>query len=104
MKQNSFRPAVARITRSNGEKGIDNKLFRVLGCIENFRGPDACKNFRDTKHIIPDRYGRALAELTGRESLENNDDVTATVCHGTDRLPNAVAGNAPARLARGAEQ
>ncbi|MGE3335965.1 MAG: hypothetical protein AB7I36_20180 [Rhodospirillaceae bacterium] len=80
-------------TSPAGEKGIDNELFRVLGCIESFRGPDAYNNFYDTKHIITDRYNRTLVELTGLDSLENDDDVTVTLYRGTDRLLSDAAGN-----------
>lgn len=80
-------------TSPSGQKGIDNELFRALGCIETYRGADAYNNFYDTKHVITDRYNRTLIEITDLDSLENDGDVTVTVYRGTDRLLSDAAGN-----------
>ncbi|MCC6915273.1 MAG: hypothetical protein IT566_16360 [Rhodospirillaceae bacterium] len=81
------------VTNPAGEKGIDTELFRVLGCIECFRGPDTDNNFYDTKLIITDRYNRMLIELTGLDGLENDDDATGVICRDAGRLLSDTVGN-----------
>jgi len=35
----------------SGERGIDNQLYRALGCIKNYRGPDGAIQFFDDEMI-----------------------------------------------------
>lgn len=75
-----------------GEEGIDNQLFRTLGCIIGFRGPDGVEYIFERKAIKDDRYNRLMLHLTGVESLENDPSVTVTVYRGLDRLLTDATG------------
>ena len=50
-----------------GEKGIDNQLYRVLGCVAHFRGPDGSLYFFGNKFAPKDvgAGGAAVGELNG---------------------------------------
>ncbi len=75
-----------------GEKGIDNQLFRTLGCIIGFRGPDGVEFIFENKAIKERRYNRLMLHLTGVDSLEDDADVTVTVYRGLDRLLTDASG------------
>lgn len=76
----------------DGEEGIDNQLFRSIGCIIGFRGPDGVEYIFENKAIKDARYNRLMLHLTGVESLENDDEVTVTVYRGLDRLLTDASG------------
>ena len=48
-----------------GEEGIDNEVYRAVGCIIGFRGPDGVEYIFQDKAIIDERYNRMMIELTG---------------------------------------
>lgn len=73
-------------TSPAGEPGIDNQMYRVLGCVDNYRGPDG-----SYRHFIQDymrkfNYNRFLVELTNVDDLTNDDDVAVTLYRGKDPL------------------
>lgn len=73
-------------TSPDGEPGIDNQMYRVLGCVENYRGPDG-----SYRHFIQDymrkfNYNRFLIELTNVDDLANDADVDVTLYRGKDPL------------------
>jgi len=73
-------------TSPDGEQGIDNQMYRVLGCTGNYRGPDG-----SYRHFIQDymrkfNYNRWLMELTHVDDLANDDDVDVTLYRGKDPL------------------
>jgi len=76
----------------DGEAGIDNQLFRSIGCIIGFRGPDGVEFIFESKAIMERRYNRLMLHLTGVDSLENDDAVTVTVYRGLDRLLTDASG------------
>jgi len=73
-------------TSPGGEPGIDNQLYRALGCIKNYRGPDGAIQFFDDEMVGRDQYNRILIELTGVESLVNSPNVQVTIYRGRDPL------------------
>lgn len=73
-------------TSPSGEPGIDNQLYRVLGCIKNYRGPDGAFQFFDDEMIGRDRYNRLIIELTGVDSLVKAPKVQVTIYRGRDPL------------------
>jgi hypothetical protein len=75
-----------------GEEGIDNEVYRAVGCIIGFRGPDGVEYIFQDKAIIDERYNRMMIELTGVDSLENDDEVTVTLYRGLDRLLTDATG------------
>lgn len=80
-------------SRPDGEPGIDNQLYRALGCIIGFRGPDGVEFIFENKAIAQDRYNRTMIELTGVDSLVNDDEVLVTTYRGRDRLLTDATGN-----------
>ena len=77
----------------DGEKGIDNQLYRALGCIIGFRGPDGVEYIFENKAIAQNRYNRLMIEVTGVDNLSNDGDVQVTVYRGLDRLLTDATGN-----------
>jgi hypothetical protein len=80
-------------TSPDGEPGIDNQLFRALGCIIGFRGPDGIEFIFEPKEIRDSRFNRTMIELTGVDDLTNDNDVTVTIYRGLDRLLTDATGN-----------
>lgn len=76
----------------DGDEGIDNQLYRALGCVAGYRGPDgAIYHF---ENVYMQRYGvnRMMFEITDVESLVNDDDVTVTTYRGLDNLLTDATG------------
>ncbi|MFK7863274.1 MAG: hypothetical protein AB8B95_03505 [Pseudohongiellaceae bacterium] len=80
-------------THPDGTSGIDNEVYRAVGCIIGFRGPDGVEYIFQNKAIVDDRFNRLMIELTNVESLENDDSVTVTVYRGKDRLLTNASGD-----------
>lgn len=76
----------------SGEQGIDNEVYRAVGCIIGFRGPDGVEYIFQDKAIIDERYNRMMVELSGVDSLENDDDVRVMLYRGADRLLTDATG------------
>ncbi len=77
-----------------GDEGIDNQLYRAIGCIANYRGPDGTIYHFDNKYMQQFVNNRLMIELTGVESLENDDHVTVTTYRGLDGLLTDATGKA----------
>ena len=69
-----------------GEDGIDNQLYRALGCINSYRGPQGANDFFDNEEIGKDDYNRLILEVSGIETLTDSRDVTVTIFRGLDPL------------------
>ncbi len=76
----------------SGEPGIDNQLWRSVGCNENYRPPEGTTQDYANKSLRNTRYSRLLLELTGVSSLENDEDVTVTMYRGLDNLLTDATG------------
>ncbi|MGI9205147.1 MAG: hypothetical protein ACR2Q3_14115 [Woeseiaceae bacterium] len=76
----------------DGGDGIDNEVYRAVGCIIGFRGPDGVEVIFQDKAIADRRYNRTMIELTGVDDLANDNDVTVTVYRGLDRLLTDATG------------
>jgi hypothetical protein len=76
-----------------GEKGIDNQLFRVIGCISNYRGPDGFYYVFTNKDMGTNHYNRVVIELTDVDSLVNDPDVTLTTYRGRDGMLTDAGGD-----------
>jgi hypothetical protein len=79
-------------TSPEGEPGIDNQLYRALGCIANYRGPDGTLYYFTNKYLQDHNYNRVVIVLTNVDSLVNDDDVTVTTYRGLDSLLTDAAG------------
>ena len=79
-------------TSPTGTPGIDNQMFRVFGCINNYRSAGSVLNF-DHIFFKSRNINRIMIELTDVDSLINDDDVTITMYRGKDQLMNDATGN-----------
>lgn len=79
-------------THPDGTPGVDNEVYRSVGCIIGFRGPDGVEYIFQNKAIVDERYNRMMIELSDVDSLENDDSVTITVSRGMDRLLTDATG------------
>lgn len=79
-------------THPDGEPGIDNEVYRAVGCIIGFRGPDGVEFIFQNKAIADRRYNRMMFEISGIDDLENDDAVSVTVYRGLDRLLTDATG------------
>ncbi len=73
-------------TTPDGEKGIDNQLFRAMGCLRWLRGPDGIGYHFSDLYMKQFNYNRALIELTNVDSLADDPDVDVTIYRGLDSL------------------
>lgn len=76
----------------NGDTGIDNQVYRAVGCVIGFRGPDGVEFIFQNKAILDERYNRMMIELSSVDSLENDDSVAVTLYRGMDKLLTDATG------------
>lgn len=69
----------------DGRKGIDNQLFRVVGCIRNYR-QEGELGIITTKWRAQKAFNRVSIELTGVDSLVNDPEVTVSYYRTLDTL------------------
>lgn len=82
-------------TSPDGEPGIDNQLFRVIGCLGNYRSGGSLLT-EETNSFKRAKIDRMLIELTNVDSLVNDNDVTLTTYRGLDELVyDALGKNQP---------
>lgn len=74
-----------------GKPGIDNQMFRVIGCTVNFRDGSSVQNFEDIYHKKM-MINRMMIVITDVDSLTNDDDVTVTTYRGLDPMVADAAG------------
>lgn len=79
-------------TSLEGEKGIDNQLYRVLGCINSYRDANGTNDSLNSAEILTDRYNRLLIEINGVTSLENSENVEVMIYRGLDPLRTDAGG------------
>jgi hypothetical protein len=80
-------------TNQEGEKGVDNNLFRVIGCARIYRGPDGAIFFFATKQVRDYTFNRTMIEITDVDSLADDPDVTVTFYRGQDPLMQDASGS-----------
>jgi hypothetical protein len=68
-----------------GIEGIDNQVYRAVGCIDGYRSGGSVWQF-DTTDLVQNMSNRFVIELTGVDDLQNDDDVTVTTYRGRDEL------------------
>lgn len=78
-------------TAPDGTTGVDNQIFRALGCIKNYRTGGPLYNY-ETNYFKMFLSSRVLIELTDVDSLVNDDDVTLTTYRGLDPLVTDATG------------
>jgi len=75
----------------DGEKGIDNQLYRVIGCVGHYRTMGTINHF---EQLFMRSYNdaRIVIELSGVDNLVNDDDVTVHFYRGSDGLLQDATG------------
>jgi len=69
----------------DGRTGIDNQLFRVVGCVRNYR-KEGELGIITTKWRQQNRFNRVIFELSNVDSLQNDPDVTVSYFRTLDHL------------------
>jgi hypothetical protein len=82
----------ADFTSPEGEKGIDNNLYRVMGCARIYRAPDGAIYFFATKQVRDYTFNRTMIEITELDDLTNDPEVTVTFYRGLDPLMQDASG------------
>jgi hypothetical protein len=83
----------------NGEKGVDNQLYRIIGCMEGHRGSRGNDGF--VFQYIMERMRAEgmmtyLLEVSGIDDEKNDPDVEVSVYLGADPLVQDARGEVPA--------
>lgn len=79
-------------TSPTGEQGVDNQLFRAIGCTRLFRTPDGTYAHFTNMWVKEFGFNRILMELTDVDSLSDDDAVNVTLYRGRDRLMQDATG------------
>jgi hypothetical protein len=79
-------------TSPEGVKGIDNELYRAIGCTRLFRAPDGTFAHFTNMWVKEFNFNRILFEVTGVDNIQNDSDVTVTIYRGKDRLITDASG------------
>jgi hypothetical protein len=69
----------------DGRKGIDNQLFRAVGCVRNYR-QEGELGIITTKWRAQKPFNRVTFEVSGVDSLKNDPDVTVSYFRTLDTL------------------
>jgi len=74
-----------------GEQGIDNQLYRVIGCVGHYRKDGTIYHF---ENLFMRSYddARIVIELSDVDDLKNDDSVTVTTYRGSDGLLQDATG------------
>lgn len=76
----------------DGTQGIDNQVYRAVGCVIGFRGPDGVEYIFQNKAILDQNYSRMMIELDDVDDLHNDESVTVSLYRGRDRLLTDATG------------
>jgi hypothetical protein len=79
-------------TSPDGKPGIDNQFYRAVGCIPSYREGSSQLVFYN-EYLEGKQFNRTIIQLTGVDSLENDDEVTVTTYRGLDPLVRDALGN-----------
>jgi hypothetical protein len=80
-------------TSPDGEKGVDNQLFRVIGCDDNMRGPNGTIYGVGGNYIHNVTFNRMLIILSNVDDLTNDPEVDVTITGGLDRVVADAGGD-----------
>jgi hypothetical protein len=80
-------------TSPEGERGIDNQLYRAIGCLAGYNNSQPYMTFYEGNAMQRYAFNRTLIEITDVDDLTNDDDVTVTTYRGLDALMGDATGN-----------
>lgn len=78
-------------THPNGTEGIDNQIYRLIGCLQGYRAPVGLYYFAYTRETRR-RDNRLLIEITGVDDLSNDDEVIVNLYKGRDQMLTDATG------------
>ncbi len=81
-----------KFTGLDHEPGIDNQLYRVLGCIHGWRADGYIETNANSDRLNNSR-GTMMIEVTGSHGLPLDGDVTVGLYKAADSLPKDSKGN-----------
>ncbi len=73
-------------TSLDGKPGVDNQMYRALGCINSYRDANGANDSLNSGEILTDNYNRLLVELNGVDDLRNDAEVEVRIYRGLDAL------------------
>lgn len=73
-------------TDPDGGRGIDNQFFRVVGCMDEFRGPTGRFYNLINRFVTDIQFNRVLFDISGVDDARNDPQVRLTIYQGKDRL------------------
>lgn len=73
-------------TSPAGDKGIDNQLYRAVGCSLYFRGPSGNYYIFGSKFVQDANFNRTMIEITNVDDLTNDPEVDVAFYRGLDKL------------------
>ena len=79
-------------THPDGTLGVDNQIYRLIGCLHGFRGPEGLLAFGYPNEVRKRRGNRLLIEITGVDDLSNDDEVIVSLYRGSDHLTTDASG------------
>lgn len=80
-------------TTPDGEKGIDNQLFRAIGCVDGWRAPNGVLDVLGLTRMFKNNvHNRVLLEITELDSLADDDSVEVATYRGQDPLLTDATG------------
>jgi hypothetical protein len=80
-------------TNTDGVKGVDNQLFRALGCLGGWNGDGVpFINFQDTTYLRRHISNRFRFEISEVDDLTNDPEVIVTTYRGLDPLLSDATG------------
>ncbi len=79
-------------TSLDGLPGIDNQMYRALGCINSHRDAQGINDSLNSGEIVSQEYNRTLVELNGVDDLVNDDAVEVMIYRGLDALHTDAGG------------
>ncbi|WP_217705834.1 hypothetical protein [Peristeroidobacter soli] len=77
-----------------GEAGIDNQLYRAIGCIAAYREHDGTSKSSRNETLRRYNYNRFIIEISDVDSLIDDDRVTVKSYRGLDPLMTDASGEA----------
>ena len=75
-----------------GEQGIDNQMYRLVGCVYGWRD-DGVTEINANEMRRTSGLAMILIEITDVDDVRNDDDVTVTFYRSRDQFPLDSAGN-----------
>ncbi len=80
-------------TSPDGEKGIDNQLYRAIGCLAGYNSPDQpYVAFYEEDAMRRHSFNTMLIEITEVDDLVNDDEVIVTTYRGLDKVLSDATG------------